>query len=177
MLEISSPLTMRKWCHQSFKPQALIMMTGTLTCHQMFVIVEVFWPAIEQLFYFVVVTVASKLSLWSKGVDGFLLLFFSNGLDLVLGNWLFLMRFDEGTWGLFKSNVYHPAFDSFNVRPGGLLFQECFFSKPQSKTSNFSLVISLFHCMSPNDCTDWEGCIEKKENVLSNVFTKRLDWK
>ena len=44
-----------------------------------------------------VVTVASKLSLWSKGVDGFLLLFFSNGLDLVLGNWLSLMRFDEGT--------------------------------------------------------------------------------
>ena len=73
------------------------MMTGTPTCHQMFVIVEVFLPAIEQLFYFVVVTVASKLSLWSKGVDGFLLLFFSNGLDLVLGNWLFLMRFDEGT--------------------------------------------------------------------------------
>lgn len=44
-----------------------------------------------------VVTVASKLSLWSKGVDGFLLLFFSNGLDLVLGNWLSLTGFDEGT--------------------------------------------------------------------------------
>ena len=44
-----------------------------------------------------VVRVASKLSLWSKGVDGFLLLSFSDGLDLVLGNWLFLMRFDEGT--------------------------------------------------------------------------------
>ena len=44
-----------------------------------------------------VVRVASKLSLWSKGVDGFLLLFFSDSLDLVLGSWLFLMRFDEGT--------------------------------------------------------------------------------
>ena len=44
-----------------------------------------------------VVTVASKLSLWSKGVDGFLLLSFSDSLDLVLGGWLFLMRFDEGT--------------------------------------------------------------------------------
>ena len=35
--------------------------------------------------------------------------------------------------------------DSFNmsVRPGGLLFQESLFSKPQSKTSNFSLVIRL----------------------------------
>ena len=100
-----------------------------------------------------VVTVASKLSLWSKGVDGFLLLSFSDGSDLVLGKWLLFMRFDEGTWGLYKSNVY-LAFDSFNVRPGGLLFQECLFSKPQSKTSNFSLVISLFHRMSPNDCSD-----------------------
>ena len=44
-----------------------------------------------------VVTVASKLSLWSKGVDRFLLLFFSDGLDLVLGNWPTLMGFDEGT--------------------------------------------------------------------------------
>ena len=44
-----------------------------------------------------VVTVASKLSLWSKGVDGFLLLFFSDSLDLVLGNWPTLMGFDEGT--------------------------------------------------------------------------------
>ena len=42
-----------------------------------------------------VVTVASKLSLWSKGVDGFLLLSFSDGLDLVLGNWLSLMRAHE----------------------------------------------------------------------------------
>ena len=41
-----------------------------------------------------VVTVASKLSLWSKGVDGFLLLFFSNGLDLVLGCFR-LAVFDE----------------------------------------------------------------------------------
>ena len=146
MLEISTPLTMRKWCHQSLKPQALIMMTGTLTCHQLFVIVEVFWPAIEQLSYFVFVTVASKLSLWSKGADGFLLLSFSDCLDLVLGNWLSLMGFVEGIWCLSKSHLY-PAFDSFNisVRPGGLLFQESLFSKPQSKTSNFSLVISLSH--------------------------------
>ena len=156
MLEISTPLTMRKWCHQSLKPQALIMMTGTLTCHQLFVIVEVFWPAIEQLFYFVVVTVASKLSLWSKGVDGFLLLFFSDSLDLVLGSWLFLMRFDEGTWGLFKSNVYHPAFDSFNVRSGGLLFQECF-SLNLSQKQVISLLSSVFSTV----CHQMTALIEK----------------
>ena len=143
MLEISTPLTMRKWCHQSLKPQALIMMTGTLTCHQLFVIVEVFWPAIEQLSSFVVVTVASKLSLWSKGADGFLLLFFSDSLDLVLGNWPSLMGFDDGAWGLFKSNVYPALIRSM------LHLEVYFFKSVCSLNLSQKPVISLLSSVFP----------------------------
>ena len=156
MLEISSLLTVRKWCHQFFKPQALIMMTGTLTCHQMFVIVEVFWPAIEQLFYFVVVTVASKLSLWSKGVDGFLLLSFSDGLDLVLGNWPLW-------WGLMRA---HEACLNLMYTTQRLIrsmwdLEVYFFKSVFSLNLSQKQVISLLSSVFSTVCHQMTALIEK----------------